>query len=144
MPQKPVFYKAPILTTAHCFPSNGTVRTTDERLRNLYVRADEKKDNPFLWEGLFRVACLIKNKPLDEPVTEMILNAIRDTENGSIEGKLSVQISIARAAFAVYEYNTDRSILQRIAVWCRYLEIEFDQLTREDAEALEDEWNLPG
>lgn len=132
MPQKPVFYKAPILTTAHCFPSNGTVRTTDERLRNLYVRADEKKDNPFLWEGLFRVACLIKNKPLDEPVTEMILNAIRDTENGSIEGKLSVQISIARAAFAVYEYNTDRSILQRIAVWCRYLEIEFDQLTRQD------------
>ncbi len=65
-------------------------------------------------------------------MTEMILNAIRDTENGSIEGKLSVQISIARAAFAVYEYNTDRSILQRIAVWCRYLEIEFDQLTRED------------
>ncbi len=132
MPQKPVFYKAPILTTDYCFPSNGTVRTTDERLRNLYVRACEKKDNPFLWEGLFRVACLIKNKPLDEPVAEMILNAIRDTENGSIEGKLSVQISVARAAYAIYEYNTDRNILQRIAVWCRYLEIEFDQLTRQD------------
>ena len=116
----------------HCFPSNGTVRTTDERIRDLYVRAGSRTDNPFLWEGLFRIACLIKNKPLDEPVTELIMHAIRETENGSIEGNLSKQISIARAAFAVYEYNTDRTILQRIAVWCRYLEIEFDQLTRQD------------
>ena len=132
MPQKPVFYKAPILTVPHCFPSNGTVRTTDERIRDLYVRAGSRTDNPFLWEGLFRIACLIKNKPLDEPVTELIMHAIRETESGSIEGNLSKQISIARAAFAVYEYNTDRTILQRIAVWCRYLEIEFDQLTRQD------------
>ena len=132
MPQKPIFVKAPILAVSHCFPCNGTVRTTDERVRNLYIQSTRWIENPFIWEGLFRIACLIKNKPMDEPVTALILNAVSDTENGSVQGTLSRQISIIRAAFAVYEYNTDRNLLQRIAVWCHYLEIEFEQLTKED------------
>ena len=132
MPQKPVFTRAPILAVSHCFPCNGTVRTSDERIRNLYTASERWIDNPDLWEGLFRVACLIKNKPMEEPVTALILNAVRDTENGSAEGCLSRQISIIRAAFAVYEYNTDRELLQRLAVWCHYLEIEFEQLAKED------------
>ena len=69
---------------------------------------------------------------MDEPVTALILNAVRETDNGSADGCLSRQINIIRAAFAVYEYNTDRKLLQRIAVWCHYLEIEFEQLTKED------------
>ena len=132
MPQKPVFARAPILAVSHCFSCNGTVRTTDERIKNLYINSGRWIDNPDLWEGLFRVACLIKTKPMDEPVTTLILNAVRDTENGSVAGCLSRQISIIRAAFAVYEYNTDRTLLQRLAVWCHYLEIEFEQLTKED------------
>ena len=132
MPQKPVFSKAPILAVPHCFPSNGTVRSADERIRDLYSRSVEHADNPYLWEGLFRVACLIKNKPMDERVSTLILNAIRETDNGSFEGSLSTQISIVRAALAVYEYNTERTILQRIAVWCRFLEIDFDQLIKQD------------
>ena len=132
MPQKPVYARAPILAVSHCFPCNGTVRTTDERVRNLYTASVRWIDNPYMWEGLFRIACLIKNKPMDEPVTTLILNAVRETENGSAEGCLSRQVSIIRAAFAVYEYNTDRKLLQRIAVWCHYLEIEFEQLTKED------------
>lgn len=132
MPQKPVFARAPILTVSHCFPSNGTIRTTDERISSLYETSGRWIDNPYMWEGLFRIACLIKNKPMEEPVTALILNAVRDTENGSAEGCLSMQISIIRAAFAVYEYNTDRKLLQRLAVWCHYLEIEFEQLTHED------------
>lgn len=136
MPQKPVFARAPILAVSHSFPCNGTVRTTDERIKNLYEASGRLIDNPYLWEGLFRIACLIKNKPMEEPVTALILNAVRDTENGSVEGCLSRQISVIRAAFAVYEYNTDRTLLQRFAVWCHYLEIEFEQLTKEDPETL--------
>ena len=68
------------------------------------------------------VACLIKNKPAEEPVAGLIYDAIRDTENGSVEGSLTEQIQKMRAAFAVFEYNTDRTILKRIAVWLRYLE----------------------
>ena len=133
MPQKPVFARAPILAVSNCFPSNGTVRTTDERIRNLYQSSERWIDNPNMWEGLFRIACLIKNKPMEEPVTALILNAVRDTENGSAEGCLSRQISIIRAAFAVYEYSTDRKLLQRLAVWCHYLEIEFETLSKEDS-----------
>lgn len=136
MPQKPVFARAPILAVTHCFPCNGTVRTSDERIRNLYTTSGRWIDNPYMWEGLFRIACLIKNKPMEEPVAALILNAMRDTENGSTEGSLSTQISIIRAAFAVYEYNTDRKLLQRLAVWCHYLEIEFEQLTKADPDPL--------
>ena len=102
MPQKPVFARAPILAVSHSFPCNGTVRTTDERIKNLYEASGRLIDNPYLWEGLFRIACLIKNKPMEEPVTALILNAVRDTENGSVEGCLSRQISVIRAAFAVF------------------------------------------
>ncbi|QUA53739.1 hypothetical protein [Aristaeella lactis] len=61
-----------------------------------------------------------------------IYNAIRDTDNGSVEGSLAEQIQKMRAAFAVFEYNTDRTILKRIAVWLRYLEIEYDKLSLQD------------
>ena len=110
--------------------------TNITEIKNLYEASGRLIDNPYLWEGLFRIACLIKNKPMEEPVTALILNAVRDTENGSVEGCLSRQISVIRAAFAVYEYNTDRTLLQRFAVWCHYLEIEFEQLTKEDPETL--------
>ena len=132
MPQKPVFQKAPVLKVAHCFPSNGTIRSSDPRISELYQKTCQWSDQPCLWEGLFGLACLTKNKPLDEPVTGIIMNAIADTEDGSFSGSVSEQICTARAAFAVFEYNTDRAVLRRIAVWMRYLEIEFDQLSVTD------------
>ena len=132
MPQKPVFSKAPVLTVPHCFPANGTVRTPDARIARLYKRAGKYSEQPCLWEGLFRIACLTKNKPADEPVTALILGGIGETENGAFEGSAAEQICRARAAFAVYEYTADRAILKRIASWLRYLEVEFDRFSLED------------
>ena len=132
MPQKPLYQRSPILKVPHCFPANGTIRTTDHRIANLYQKASQWNEKPCVWEGLFKVACLIKNKPADEPVAGFIYNAIRDTDNGSVEGSLAEQIQKMRAAFAVFEYNTDRTILKRIAVWLRYLEIEYDKLSLQD------------
>ena len=133
MPQKPVFSRAPIISVTHCFPANGTVRTTDERIERLYQKANEWVDYPCLWEGLFRIACLIKNNPCDEPVSSMILNGMNDTGNGAFSGSFKEQICIARAAFSVYEYTADRAILRRIALWLRYVEIEFESLCDEDS-----------
>lgn len=132
MPQKPIFTKHPLLTVSRCFPSPGTVRTSDTRIFRLYETCCALPDHPCLWEGLFRLACLLKNKPLEEPVTGRITASIADTENGSFEGSLREQLYKARAAFAVFEYSTDRNILKRIALWFRYLEIEFDQITLQD------------
>ena len=89
-------------------------------------------EQPCLWEGLFRIACLTKNKPMDEPVTALILNGIGDSGSGALEGSVREQICRARAAFAVYEYCTDKKLLQRIALWFRYIEIEFDTLCLQD------------
>lgn len=117
----------------HCFPACGTVRTQDERLNRLYQNANEFGDAPEIWEGLFQLACLLKKKPAEEPVYSLIIKAVEETDDGSFKGSFSDQISTARAALAVYDYNTDRTILERIALWLRYVEIEFDELTLQDA-----------
>ena len=116
----------------NCAPANGTIRTEDGRIIKLYQKAKEWEESPCLWEGLFRIACLIKNKPLEEPVAIRIYESIKETENGAFAGSFYEQICAARAAFAVFEYNTDKAILRRIAVWLRYLEVEFEKCTAED------------
>ena len=97
MPLKPVFSRSPILTVPYCFPASGTVRTSDERIRNLYQKANQYIDKPCLWEGLFRLACLTKNKPLEEPVANLILRNADVTENGAFSGNISDQTDTARA-----------------------------------------------
>ena len=129
MPQRPIFSKAPLLNVHYCFPSSGMIRSADTKIERLYKNANKWIDYPCLWEGLFRVACLLKNKPIEEPVYQKILTALKDTEDGSFDGTITDQIHIARAAMSVFEYNTDRTILKRIALWLRYLEIEFDCLS---------------
>lgn len=122
-----------MLKTTYAALSNGTVRTQDARIIHLYQKADAYKTDPCLWEGLFRIACLIKNNPLEEPVTGFIYEGIRDTENGSFAGTPFEQICKARAAMALFEYNTDKTILKRLAVWIRYLEVEFDHFTGQNS-----------
>ena len=121
-----------MLKTPFCAPSNGTIRTKDARIFRLYSKAENWLDYPVTWEGLFRLACLVKTKPMDEPVAIKIFEALSPTENGSFIGSVSEQISTARAAFAVFEYNTDKSILKRIAEWLRYLEVEFEDVSLQD------------
>ncbi len=104
----------------NCFPASGTVRVSDERLKNLYQKANRYIDQPCLWEGLFRLACLIKNKPLDEPVTKQIIRMSEETENGAFGGNVSDQIDTARSLFSLFEYNTDKRLLKRLSDWLRY------------------------
>ena len=132
MPQKPVYCKSPILTIPHGFPASGTIRTNDSRIERLYQQANRWIDQPCLWEGLFRIACLVRSNPMEEPVAHLILDETRKMENNEFEGSVRDQVSKARAAFTVYEYNTDRTILRRIAFWLRYLEAEFDTLCTQD------------
>ena len=120
------------MAVPHCFPACGTVRTQDERILRLYENANRFADAPCIWEGLFRLACLLKGKPTEEPVYNRIISELAETEDGSFSGSFGDQICTARAALAVFEYNTDRTILKRIALWLRYAEIEFDSLCLQD------------
>ena len=132
MPQKPIFARNPLLPTVQVSLSGGMIRTQDEGMIRLYDQAVRYSEYPDLWEGLFRIACLIKSDPLQEPVTCLIQKAILPTETGSFHGTLSEQVCVARAALSLFEYSTDRDILKRIASWCRYTEIEWDNLSKGD------------
>lgn len=133
MPQKPIYSRPPVLSVQYCFPAAGTIRTQDERISRLYQKAGVMLQHASLLEGLFRIACLIKNKPLEEPVAEQIRNAITDTETGSFSGTFYEQICTARAAMALFEYNTDRTILKRLSAWILYIEADFDCLSSQDS-----------
>ena len=132
MPQKQTFSRPPVLNISCSFPAAGTVRTSDSRISRLYRKTGSYIEQPCVWEGLFRLACMVKSKPLEEPVTARIADACGETENGSFPGTLTDQVSVARAVLALYEYNTDRNILKRIAEWLRYIEIEFDTVVTQD------------
>ena len=128
MPQKSIFTRYPLLTVPHCFLSNGLIRTDDLKIRKLYQNTQAFPDAPSVWEGAFRLAALLSDHPLSEPVAGLITAALTETEDGAFKGGIEEQIAVARAGMALFEYNTDRMILKRIASWCRYLEIEWDQL----------------
>ena len=128
MPQKPIFTRYPLLSVPYGFVSNGQVRTNDSYVSALYRNALEFVQEPDTWEGLFKLSCLLFSNPVQEPAASLIRESLYDTEDGSFAGSLSEQVSIARAAIALYEYKPDRMILRRIASWCRFLEIEWDRL----------------
>lgn len=131
MPQKPIFTKYPLLSVPHAFLSNGLVRTSDERVKAIYLHASAFSDQPLFWEGLFSLACLVCSEPEREPVAEAIRCALHYNESGAFRGTLREQVDTARAALALFEYNTDKSILKRLAEWVRYIEISWDPLTED-------------
>ena len=118
----------PLIPISNAFLSCGLVRTDYKPVENLYHSASEYSYSPSLWEGLFRLSCLLNDNPLNEPVAASIMESLKETENGAFEGPIKEQVQRARAAFALFEYTADRSILKRIASWFRYLEIEWDTL----------------
>jgi len=128
MPQKSIYTRYPLLTVQHSFLSNGLIRTDDLNIRKLYQNTQSFLNAPSVWEGAFRLAVLLSDHPLTEPVTGLITAALSETEDGAFKGCIDEQIAVARAGMSLFEYNTDRNILKRIASWCRYLEIEWDQL----------------
>lgn len=126
MPQKIIYTKYPLLSLTHGYVSCGLIRTEDSDVRRLYRNASAFIDDPAVWEGLFRLACMLTDNPLNEPVAARITAALRESGDGAFAGPVGEQIRIARAGMALFEYSTDRAILKRIGSWCRYLEIEWD------------------
>ena len=120
------------MNVQYCFPAAGTVRTPDGRIAHLYQKASQYIEQACLWEGLFQLACLVTNRPAEEPVADAIRKAAADTENGAFNGRFAEQICTARAVFALFEYTADRKLLRRIADWLRYTEAEFDSLILQD------------
>lgn len=126
MPLKAIYDKKPLTRLQQQFLCNGQVRSRDPFVEKLACACQKFSADPEMWEGLFSLLCLFeKNDPLESEVARLILKTIRDTEDGSFPGEISCQIATARAAYAIYEYNTDRGILKRLISWVRYIEVQW-------------------
>lgn len=116
---KPIFDKAPLLSLSSLPLRPGQARAALPQLKALYALTDAAEAQPALWEGVFRLACVVKAHPMEEPVVNWIRNAMaHQAEDGSLPGPVSDQVALLRAAWAMYEHDAKRPLLEKLALWC--------------------------
>lgn len=120
MPLKPIFDKAP-LTAMNCQPLRaGLVRMDNSAMSKLYSMT-AMANEPAALEGTFRLACIVSAKPGDEPVAAKIRAMLSAQKaDGSFSASLKDSVAILRAAWALYEYEARKPILEYIARWCSF------------------------
>ena len=131
MPLKPIFEKSP-LTALKALPLRaGMARVQLEKAEQLYVLCNECAKRPAAWEGAFRLACALKQKPAQEPVYGWIMSAVENQkEDGSIEGDVETALCVMRAAWVVYELEANRALLEKLLKWCGYLHANWDAVMK--------------
>ena len=128
MPHLAASNRLPLMDTVHTGLSAGSVRTVMPEIERLYHKLRLYQDVPASREGLFLLACLLKDRPLDETHAQMILHSAEETDDGSFSGSFSDQLATARTLLSVYEFAGDKAILKRLAQWCRWLETSWDSV----------------
>ena len=119
MALKPIFDKSPLLSLASLPLRPGQARAALPRLKALYGLTASAQGHPALWEGVFRLACVVKAHPMEEPVTKWIRDGIaHQAEDGSLPGPIHEQVALLRAAWAMYEHDAKRPLLEKLALWC--------------------------
>lgn len=128
MPLKPIFDKAPLMSLNSQPLHAGLVRSESAAIHKLYAMTSHA-DDVFMLEGLFRLACLVTAKPCDEPVAGKIRKLLAGQKaDGSFDGSYKTGIAILRAAWALYEFETSKTLLEPIARWCAYAAQHWDAL----------------
>lgn len=129
MPLKPIFEKSP-LTALKTLPLRpGLVRVQQEQAAQLYDLLGNAAQRPALWEGTFRLACLLKAKPAQEPVYGWITTAMdKQAVDGSIPYAGCDALAVVRAAWAVYELDARRPMLEKLLAWCGWLNANWDAM----------------
>ena len=133
MPLKPIFDKAP-LTAMTCQPLRaGLVRMESAAMTKLYAMTAAANE-PIALEGAFRLACIVTAKPGEEPIAAKI-RALLSTqkEDGSFALSYKDSVALLRAAWALYEYEARKPMLDHIARWCAYAVQNWDALMADDA-----------
>lgn len=128
MPLKPIYDKAPLVALKEIPLRPGQVRVNHAKAEQLYAMAGACLEQPAMWEGAFRLACVLKAKPMEEPVTKKILQAMEGQP-----GQAAEAVAVMRAALAVYEYDAKRALLEKLAAWCGCLAENWEQVMACDA-----------
>ena len=132
MPLKPIFDKAPLMTMTAQPLRAGLVRMENAAMTKLYAMTAFAND-PAALEGAFRLACVVTAKPGEEPVAAKI-RALLDTQkqDGSFAASFKDSVAILRAAWALYEYEARKPLLDPIARWCAFAVQHWDDLMADD------------
>lgn len=122
MPLKPIYEKSPLMALTSLPLRPGMVRIQQPVMERLYALASRDADVPVMWEGLFRLACVLKPRPQEEPVYALVLEALgHQAEDGGLPVELPEALAVMRAAWAMYEHEAKRSLLEKMALWCGWL-----------------------
>ena len=127
MPQKALFSRMPLLDQRHCALSRGQIRAEMPEIIQLYEKIRESQGTSEILEASFSLSTLVCEKPDEEPASRKIREKLLLWEKGDYSSVLREEIALARAALALYEYTTEKRILQILAGWCRHLEVNWDQ-----------------
>ncbi len=132
MPLKPVFDQAP-LTAMNCQPLRaGLVRMESAAMNKLYAMTALSAD-PSALEGAFRLACIVTAKPGEEPAAGKIRTMLSaQKEDGSFDLSFQDSVALLRAAWALYEYEARKPLLDPIARWCAFAVQHWDDLMADD------------
>lgn len=133
MPLKPVFDKAPLTTMIRQTLPAGFVRMENAAMAKLYALIAEVNE-PAGLEGAFRLACIVTSKPGEELVSVRIRTLLSaQKEDGSFPMSFGDSIALLRAAWAMYEYEARKPMLDCIARWCGYAVQHWDELMADDS-----------
>ena len=132
MPLKPIFDKAP-LTAMNAQPLRaGLVRMESTVMSKLY-QLTAMTNEPAAFEGTFRLACIVTAKPGEEPVVAKIRAMLSaQKEDGSFMLSFKDTVAVLRAAWALYELEARKPLLEHIARWCAFAVQHWDDLMADD------------
>ena len=132
MPLKPIFDKAP-LTAINAQPLRaGLVRMESPAMNKLYQLA-AMTNEPSAFEGVFRLACIVTSKPAEEPVIAKIRAMLSAQKaDGSFMLSLKDSVAVLRAAWALYEFEARKPLLEHIARWCAFAVQNWESLMADD------------
>jgi len=134
VPLKPIFDKSPLMTLKSVPLRPGQARVQQPRMQALYDMTAQAQEQPALWEGAFRLACLLTARPMEEPVARWIQAAMDDQlPDGSLPLTLPEAVAVLRAAWAMYEYDVKRPLLERMMKWCGWACEHWEALLAETA-----------
>lgn len=132
MPLKPIFDKAPLTAMSAQPLCAGLVRMENAAMARLYELTAATSDSNAL-EGAFRLACIVKGKPGEEPCAAKIRALLAtQKEDGSFALSFKESVAVLRAAWALYELEARKPLLDHIARWCAFAVQNWDALMADD------------
>ena len=132
MPLKPIFDKAPLMAMNPQPLRAGLVRMESAAMSKLY-QLTAATNEPSAFEGTFRLACIVTPKPGEAPVVSKIRAMLASQkEDGSFMLSFKESVAVLRAAWALYEFEARKPLLEHIARWCTYAVQHWDALMADD------------